>query len=101
MASQQEEEMRLNAVPPKVAPGGTRYLNVVSVDDSTAPAIQNGDVATVHYKVLKLGKRSYDGEYYFLLTNYYSAYSVNIVLVLICFSLWWCKIQNNRSFWGR
>ena len=78
MASQQEEEMRLNAIPPKVAPGGTRYLNIVSVDDSTVPTIQNGDVATVHYKVLKLGKRSYDGEF-----NHYCTFYKTIISVYL------------------
>ncbi len=61
LAAQQDEEMKLNAIPPKIAPKGTRYLDMVNVDDSNALLVREGDVATVHYKVLKLGKRSYDG----------------------------------------
>lgn len=61
LASQQDEEMKLNAIPAKVAPKGTRYLNMVSLDGSDSLLVKEGDIATVHYKVLKLGKRSYDG----------------------------------------
>ena len=61
MASQKDEEMKLNAIPSKVAPDGTRYLEISSVDNAELPLVKNGDVATVQYKVLKLGKRSYDG----------------------------------------
>lgn len=61
LASQQEEEARLNAVPAQVAPKGTKYLEVVSVKDDSAGVVKEGDYASVHYKVLKLGKRSFDG----------------------------------------
>jgi len=53
--------MKVNAIPPKIAPAGTRYLDIATVDDSSLPSVRNGDVATIHFKVLKLGKRSYDG----------------------------------------
>ena len=61
LAAQQEEEARQNAVPAKIAPKGTKYLDVVTVNDSGARVVKEGDYASVHYKVLKLGKRSYDG----------------------------------------
>lgn len=61
LAAQQDEEMKVNAIPPKIAPAGTRYLDIATVDDSSLPSVKNGDVATIHFKVLKLGKRSYDG----------------------------------------
>ena len=53
--------MKSNAIPSRVAPGGTKYLDIESIDDSTLSLAKEGDVATIHYKVLKLGKRSYDG----------------------------------------
>jgi len=63
LASQQEEEMKMNAVPSKTTANGIRYVDVVSVNDESGNSVilKAGDVATVHYKVLKLGKRSYDG----------------------------------------
>lgn len=61
LATEKDEEMKLNAVPSRLAPGGTRYLDIESVDDSSLALAKAGDVATIHYKVLKLGKRSYDG----------------------------------------
>ena len=63
MANQQDEEIKANAVPAKLAPKGTRYIEMISVNDDNNDivAVKTGDVATVHYKVLKLGKRSYDG----------------------------------------
>ena len=68
---------RASSVPkPRFAPGGTRYLNVLVEADGSgggdyvkasggeeamAAVAKSCDVATVHYKVLKIGKRSYDG----------------------------------------
>ncbi|KAL3781372.1 hypothetical protein ACHAW5_003928 [Stephanodiscus triporus] len=61
---------------PRFAPGGTRYLNVLVEADgcgggdyikasrgeeATAAVAKSCNVATVHYKILKIGKRSYDG----------------------------------------
>ncbi|KAL3826911.1 hypothetical protein ACHAXA_005991 [Cyclostephanos tholiformis] len=64
---------------PKYAPGGTRYLDVVDDDDendergggergvtststsSSTIVAEMGDVVDVRYRVLKIGKRSYDG----------------------------------------
>ena len=61
LAAQLDEEMRQNSVPTKAAPKGTKYLEVVTVNDDNAAVVKVGDTANVHYKVLKLGKRSYDG----------------------------------------
>ena len=63
LATEKDEEMKLNAVPSRSAPGGTRYLDIESVDDSSLALAKAGDVATIHYKVLKLGKRSFDGQF--------------------------------------
>jgi len=70
--ARQDAERAANSPKPKtVGVGGrTKYLDVV---DSTAAATTTtttdddqvvaklGDTATIHYKVLKIGKRSYDG----------------------------------------
>ncbi|KAL7530178.1 hypothetical protein ACHAWF_003278 [Thalassiosira exigua] len=50
-----------NGPKPIVASAGTRYLDVESGSGSVGRVARTGDVAEVHYKVLKLGKRSYDG----------------------------------------
>mmetsp|Transcript_25255 Transcript_25255/g.74255 ORF Transcript_25255/g.74255 Transcript_25255/m.74255 type:complete len:191 (-) Transcript_25255:298-870(-) len=49
--------------PPKVAPGGSRYRDVElsPPGGENAGAAKSGDAVAVRYKVLKLGKRSYDG----------------------------------------
>lgn len=57
--------------PLSIAPGGTRYrdLNLEeitrrrnsSLSNVQSREVKKGDYVTVHYKVLKLGKRSYDG----------------------------------------
>lgn len=60
LASQQDEEMRANMTPPKVASGGSRYRDIVDGPEDSAIA-KNGDDISIRYKVLKLGKRSYDG----------------------------------------
>jgi len=72
MASEQEEKMRAEAAPVDVTKLGTRYVEVdengvgvkagmqSSSDDGKVVA-KKGDLITVYYKVLKLGKRSYDG----------------------------------------
>ena len=63
LAAQQDEEMRANAVPAKVAPLGSRYRDEVveGSADGAAVVAKEGDVVDIRYKVLKLGKRSYDG----------------------------------------
>lgn len=62
MAEKREQEevaaMAETAVPSLVTPGGTRYLEVAVGQGRTAKA---GDDVTITYKVLKLGKRSFDG----------------------------------------
>jgi len=71
MASEQEEKMRAEAAPVDVTKLGTRYVEVdengvgvkagmQSSNEGKAVA-KKGDLITVYYKVLKLGKRSYDG----------------------------------------
>jgi FKBP-type peptidyl-prolyl cis-trans isomerase len=52
----QEEDP--NANPVVVTPQGTRYRDLQL---GNGPAVQTGDAVTLYYKVLKLGKRSYDG----------------------------------------
>lgn len=60
LAAKQEEEARANMIPPSVTERGTKFRDVVEAKDGTAIA-KEGDTATIFYKVLKLGKRSYDG----------------------------------------
>jgi len=65
-AAQQEEEMKAQMTPPKVTTLGTRYRDMESALDihSLGPegvTVQAGNTISVRYKVLKLGKRSYDG----------------------------------------
>ena len=72
LAQQKLEEEMANATPPKVAPGGSRYKDIVEVagggsstegeeGSSTIRLAKAGDTVELRYKVLKLGKRSYDG----------------------------------------
>ena len=59
-ARQQQEaaEAAANAEPVLTTSGGTRYRDLIVGTGRTA---QNGNQVTLAYKVLKLGKRSYDG----------------------------------------
>lgn len=59
LADKQEEEARANMVPASITKSGTRYRDVVEAQDGLEAKV--GDTATIYYKVLKLGKRSYDG----------------------------------------
>lgn len=76
LRSMRDAERAMSGPKPRYAPGGTKYLDVlVEADDvlvaakkasggkeaAAAMTAKSGDVATVHYKVLKIGKRSYDG----------------------------------------
>lgn len=64
-----EAAERAAAGPKPVVVGGTRYLDVSDEEGGTPPPppsgearlAKAGDEVEVHYKVLKLGKRSYDG----------------------------------------
>jgi hypothetical protein len=47
--------------PPKVTKGGTRYRELEEGDTKSGVVIEEGNEVTFFYKVLKLGKRSYDG----------------------------------------
>lgn len=59
MARQQAaiQEAEASGIKPVVV-SGTRYLELES---GTGAKVKEGDVVEVFYKVLKLGKRSYDG----------------------------------------
>ncbi|KAL7497962.1 hypothetical protein ACHAWT_006113 [Skeletonema menzelii] len=61
----QQEAEKAAANPPKVTSRGTKYLDIVEEQQgATATSdkvARDGDSVEVHYKVLKLGKRSYDG----------------------------------------
>jgi len=59
-ASKAEEEARANMVPASVTSKGTRYRVLVDAKEGS-PVAKEGDQANIYYKVLKLGKRSYDG----------------------------------------
>lgn len=61
----QQDAERAAANPPKVTASGTKYLDIVEEEGSSTSSSDKiakaGDAVEVHYKVLKLGKRSYDG----------------------------------------
>ncbi|KAL3773834.1 hypothetical protein ACHAW5_006431 [Stephanodiscus triporus] len=75
LRSMRDAERASSGPKPRFAPGGTRYLDVLveadgsggddvkatGGEEAAAAVAKSGDVATVHYKVLKIGKRSYDG----------------------------------------
>jgi FKBP-type peptidyl-prolyl cis-trans isomerase len=54
----EREEAEANTLPPSVSSGGTRYRDMYEGDGEE---IQEGDEVRLYYKVLKLGKRSFDG----------------------------------------
>ncbi len=61
MAEQREQELRENqdqGPPPKVTASGIRYRDI---EDGSGDELKEGDTVQVYFKVLKLGKRSYDG----------------------------------------
>ena len=63
------EEEAAAATPPRVAPGGSRYKDMVegapavgaAGSSEAARVAKAGDRVEIRYKILKLGKRSYDG----------------------------------------
>lgn len=60
-ATREQAERELTAasgVSYKVAPGGVKY---VEIKDGNGSTVRDGDEVELFYKVLKLGKRSYDG----------------------------------------
>lgn len=65
LAKIQEEEAKANMTPASVTSRGTRYRDVMeatpSDNGSSLQLAKQGDQATIYFKVLKLGKRSYDG----------------------------------------
>jgi len=60
LASKADEEARANMVPASVTSRGTRYRVLADAKEGS-PVAKMGDQANIYYKVLKLGKRSYDG----------------------------------------
>lgn len=61
LAEKREQELREKeeqGPPPMVTSGGVRYRDL---EDGEGTEIKDGDDVEVFYKVLKLGKRSYDG----------------------------------------
>ena len=73
LEADRETDLRASTTtPPQIAPGGTRYRDIQVGSDSgdsysegtdatAVVAVSKGDSVAVFYKVLKLGKRSYDG----------------------------------------
>jgi hypothetical protein len=60
-AEKREQELREKeeqGPPPKVTAGGLRYRDM---EDGIGDEVKEGDTVQVYFKVLKLGKRSYDG----------------------------------------
>ena len=61
----QQEAEKAAANPPKVTSRGTKYLDIVEEQQGAVATsdkvAKEGDSVEVTYKVLKLGKRSYDG----------------------------------------
>mmetsp|Transcript_9520 Transcript_9520/g.17896 ORF Transcript_9520/g.17896 Transcript_9520/m.17896 type:complete len:316 (+) Transcript_9520:161-1108(+) len=60
-AAQAELEERANVQPVSVTSQGTKYRDLVEAKGEKLTVAKVGDEATIFYKVLKLGKRSYDG----------------------------------------
>ena len=58
--ARREAEQAAAGPQPQLAPGGTRYLDL-EAGPADGRVARTGDAVEVHYKVLKLGKRSYDG----------------------------------------
>lgn len=62
LAEKREREERATALanqePISVTGNGVRYRDL---QEGTGAKVQEGDAVVLHYKVLKLGKRSYDG----------------------------------------
>mmetsp|Transcript_25873 Transcript_25873/g.54689 ORF Transcript_25873/g.54689 Transcript_25873/m.54689 type:complete len:319 (+) Transcript_25873:221-1177(+) len=65
LRAQQEAERAAAGPKPQVTSTGTKYLDIAdesgSSTDGEAKVAKAGDAVDIHYKVLKLGKRSYDG----------------------------------------
>jgi hypothetical protein len=57
---QAEEDAVQKGPPPKSTKAGTRYIDMEDGNASKG-TVKDGDEVTLYYKVLKLGKRSYDG----------------------------------------
>lgn len=60
LATRQDEEARANMVPVSVTSKGTKFRDLVDAKNGSSRA-KFGDSVDISYKVLKLGKRSFDG----------------------------------------
>jgi FKBP-type peptidyl-prolyl cis-trans isomerase len=54
----EEMEAEMAGPPPKTTAKGTRYRDL---ETGSGPTVKDGNEVELYYKVLKLGKRSYDG----------------------------------------
>ena len=63
LKEQEQRDIQDEGPPPKVTAGGTKYRDIDSGDEEQAKGeiVKEGDEVTMYYKILKLGKRSYDG----------------------------------------
>uniref|UniRef100_A0A7S3QIQ5 peptidylprolyl isomerase n=1 Tax=Chaetoceros debilis TaxID=122233 RepID=A0A7S3QIQ5_9STRA len=61
LADKVQEEARANMIPASLTKRGTAYRDVVEAPAGVEAKAKLGDTAKIYYKVLKLGKRSYDG----------------------------------------
>jgi hypothetical protein len=57
---QEQREIQDEGPPPKVTAAGTKYRDIENGDELKG-VVKKGDDVTIYFKVLKLGKRSYDG----------------------------------------
>ena len=62
LKEQEQRDIQDEGPPPKVTAAGTKYRDIDSGDnDAGSIIVKEGDEVTMYYKILKLGKRSYDG----------------------------------------
>lgn len=57
---EKDDAMLPKGAPPKMTKAGTRYIDMED-GNASAGTVKEGDQVNMYYKVLKLGKRSYDG----------------------------------------
>lgn len=60
LKEQEQRDIQDEGPPPKVTGAGTRYRDIEDGDE-TKGTVKDGDDVAMYFKVLKLGKRSYDG----------------------------------------
>jgi hypothetical protein len=66
--AKQEAALAAFGPKPRIAPGGTKYLNVIEEADpppqttaAAAAMVKAGNAMDVHYKMLEIGKHSFNG----------------------------------------